>query len=243
MQCWNCLAEIEPGAAFCANCGIDIVNPKANSSRLVMCPTCNDSFPESQLDSSGLTGECPECRRRAEEERLAAEEKKQEQQQKYSEGERADLRNQRNAVRFEVDKCFVRVTRLGLTAKILRKDQNVMGPLLDLSLTGLQCESEGEFESGDHVSIRLLVPAFKEPLNLAGEVRWAEAADAGHTRIGVRFDKTDANTLKHLRALEDHKALREAARLREEALKKASSAAMAKVNSPPAPKRDRPADF
>lgn len=239
MKCWNCLSQLGETASFCPTCGMDVVNPKAESSRLVICPTCSETFPEAQLAPNGLSADCPSCIKRRQEEKERIEKRKEVEREKFEQSARSHLRNQRNADRFEVARCFVRVSRTGIAAMLLQRDQSRMGPLIDLSATGLQCEAEGEFDSGDSVGVKLLVPAFKEPLGLQGKVRWAEAVGTRRTRMGIQFDKTDPATRKHIQALEEHQALREAAILREE--KSSSSAAMLKV--PEEKIRERPADF
>jgi hypothetical protein len=157
--------------------------------------------------------------------------------QRIINSDRADYRNQRKAARFEVTGCFVRISQVGLTAIILRK-QPKLGPLIDLSTTGLQCEADTSYTKGEIVDIHLLVPAFNKPLNLKGEIMWSVCGREGNCRIGVRFDSTDDSTRHHLEALEKHEALRVASNLLEE---KRSSAQIRAVpeNKP----KDRPADF
>lgn len=239
MQCWNCLCELDAEASFCPNCGMDQVNRKVASSQLLICPTCGEAFPESDVTPDAKALECPACLRRHEEERAREDERRELEREKLLNSERFDIRNERSADRFEVVRSFVRVSKLGLTAVLLRKEQKQMVPLIDLSTTGLQCEPEGDFEPGDAVRLELLVPAFGHPLELQGRVRWAESARGGRTRLGIRFDNVDDHASRHLNALSQHRALREAAILLEE--KKASSASMPKITEEMI--HNRPADF
>ncbi|MBN2713568.1 MAG: PilZ domain-containing protein [Planctomycetes bacterium] len=238
MRCFNCGTELSEKNEFCPNCGVDVINSKVSSSQLVICETCGVSFSVSLLDRNGYSMECPDCRRIRTRESERKEQTREMQRVNYEESGRSDQRSQRRDARFEVAKCFVRVQLLGITAKILRRDKPQMGPLIDLSITGLQCEEEGDFGKGDPVMIELLVPAFSTPLKMRGNVCWVQSLGGGRVRMGVRFDKTDEKTTAQLRALEKHQALRDAAIIRE---RNASSSAMLKaVSMPP---KERPLDF
>ena len=238
MRCFNCGSMVSDAAEFCASCGVDVLNPKQASSRLVLCPTCGDSFPAAHLDQRGLTNECPVCQRREEERRLEEEEKQELKRERDAQSDRAGLRSQRRAERFEVAKCFVRVNRLGLTAMLLRRNGPTLAPLIDLSRTGLQCIADGAYAKGESIGVSLLVPAFKEPLSLQATVMWVAPAGEGRARIGLNFDDVEEKVGVHLKALEKHEALREAGNIREE---KSRTGQLPKVE-PDLPK-PRPADF
>ncbi len=236
MRCLNCNSEIGDSQTFCAHCGMDVALPKATGPRARLCTSCGQSFTPMTSSEMDL---CPDCNHRIESRRQAEKERHQRDRQRQDESERSDYSSQRKSARFEVAKCFVRVRVMGVTAVLLRRGKTRAGPLLDLSRGGLQCIAEGRFSKGDVVALQLLVPAFSQPLALNGIVRWVQAEDSEHTRMGIQFADIDAKASAHLTALERHDSLRDAAHLLEE--KKASTSQMKAVK----PKRQntRPSDF
>ena len=237
MRCWNCGTEMGEGDACCANCGVDSLQArKGGGETRVMCEKCGASVPSIEIDAVAGQRLCPACSNRAQDARASGEQRKQrEKEMMRSSG----IRSRRNAERFEVAQCFVRVAPMGLTATLLRRDKLRVGPLVDLSRTGLQCIASGTFAKGDVIRIEILAPAFAKALELRGIVRWAVPAPGEQTRMGVQFDEADPKTRAHLEALEKHEALRNAAFLLEER-KKSSTASMPKVGGEPPP---GPSDF
>lgn len=240
IRCWNCGYPLESDDEICPNCGIGLLNAYRKQSREDLCAQCGQPFTVEMKDVHSEWTICPVCRDKMLRRRKSESERRRVHREKQEHSDRAGLRSQRAAVRFEVARCFVRVSRIGLTAVLLRRSKPRMGPLVDLSMTGLQCVSEGTFEAGDPVSISLLVPAFNEPLALKGMIKWAEPEGKEQTRIGVHFDQTDEKTRTHLAALEKHQALRDAAYLKEE---KQATREIPKPDLNAPPPGERPADF
>jgi hypothetical protein len=229
MRCWNCGHELGDPGELCPNCGVELPTGKsAAKPARTLCEVCGKAVLVAEADAVEGKMLCPQCGvvRRKEHDQ-ADEKKEKEREMMRSSG----IRSRRRADRFEVAQCFVRVAPIGLTAMLLRQDKLRVGPVVDLSRTGLQCISDNKFEKGDIIKVEILAPAFSKALQLRGTVRWAIHEASGQTRMGVEFDSADTKTQAHLEALEKHEALRNAAYLLEE--KKSSTATMKKVDGGP----------
>lgn len=237
-RCWNCGTKLLITDEFCPNCGVDFnVHGAETAPAHKLCTVCGTSF-EIDPYTDPNESRCYACRHLSVDDIMTDKERREVDAERMRTTKGIDYRNMRNAQRFEVAKCFVRVHARGLTARLVGKHKVQMGPLIDLSTTGMQCRSEGVFGKGDAVEVELLVPAFNQPLLLRGTVRWAQP-DKGGTRMGVQFDPADEKTHTHLRALESHPDLRDAAKLRE----KNATSGEHKAVTQPKQSKNRPADF
>ncbi|MCX7934685.1 MAG: PilZ domain-containing protein [Planctomycetota bacterium] len=224
-RCWNCGRMLRDTDAICGNCGVDLIaavraDRKPETARAI-CAQCNASAPLLEMESVNGRLLCAACGLRLREQQAASEERKRKEREMLRQ---SGIRSRRKAERFEVAHCFVRVAPAGLTAKLLRQDKLRVGPLVDLSRTGLQCVAAGRFQKGDVIRVEILAPAFNRPLILRAYVRWAMSEGEGRTRMGVEFDDADPETQAHLKALEQHEALRNAAYLLEEKKKRSTAA-------------------
>lgn len=238
MRCLNCGHELGGAEAFCPNCGVDLPRrDKGGSGARTLCKECGAAFsPEEAL--AGWEALCPKC---AERHAAAADRttgRREREKEKFLASDRAGMRSQRKAERFEVAQCLVKISKTGFSAALLG-GETARGPLIDLSTSGLQCVAAGSFAKGDKVVITLFVPAFGSPLELKGAVRWGVPEGKDKTRVGVEFDRADDKTRAHLEALDKHQALRDAALLRD---RKTSSTQEMKAVRPPDPGA-RPKDF
>ncbi len=208
---------LQNSAAICGNCGVDLVaavmaDRKKDAAR-ALCAQCNTSVSLSEMERINGRLLCTACSVKQRSQQELSDERRRKEREMLSQ---SGIRSRRKAERFEVARCFVRVAPAGLTAKLLRQDKLRVGPLVDLSRTGLQCVAVGHFQKGDAIRVEILAPAFNRPLMLRATVRWVMSEGEGRTRMGVEFDEADQETQSHLEALEKHEALRNAAYLLEE---------------------------
>ena len=163
---------LRDGDAICGNCGVDLVTAVAvnrkDTSR-ALCAQCSVSVSLVEMESMNGRLLCPACAFKQRSQQEASAERKRKEREML---QKSGIRSRRKAERFEVARCFVRVAPVGLTAKLLRQDKLRVGPLVDLSRTGLQCIAAGSFQKGDVIRVEVLAPAFAQPLILRATVRW-----------------------------------------------------------------------
>ncbi|MHC4886924.1 MAG: PilZ domain-containing protein [Planctomycetota bacterium] len=211
-KCPNCKYILPAIADFCTNCGVDIApspdGQEESQAAKAICSVCAESHPRDAIHKVNGKPVCLACVARASTTQLERNAGKQKREARFRAMTGAKGDHRRETKRFEVPRTFAQLRKRGLLARVTGQGGQATGPVLDLSLSGMQCISELEFFPEDKIDIRLTVPAYNSPLLAVGIVRWIYAEGRNH-RLGVQFESMDEKTCKHLEGLQEYETLRE----------------------------------
>ncbi|MBN2712788.1 MAG: PilZ domain-containing protein [Planctomycetes bacterium] len=157
-----------------------------------LCSVCGQSFPESDIADVEGHEMCHECAER---------------QGKFVAGhsdihdslvnrnQYVDSHSDRKTSRIAIEGCFARLSKKGTLVRILSTGRSVMAPVLDLSITGLQCITHLAVELGEEIKIELRLPGLKDSLVLDGIIRRSViSGKEGEWKVGVEFTNLEFNT-------------------------------------------------
>jgi hypothetical protein len=117
--------------------------------------------------------------------------------------------SERVAARFSVPGAMVTLKIKGWKTLMRSGKGEVVGPVLDLSLWGMQCVMPTDLKIGDEVEISLHIPAYNVPMAMDGKIRWVREGAGGRIHVGVAFTDLSDVMEEALLGLQDHPSLRE----------------------------------
>jgi hypothetical protein len=71
-------------------------------------------------------------------------------------------------------------------------------PLRDFSGTGVRFLAEHPFEAGQRMTLQLLLPMAREPVEVAARVAWAKPTMSGLVELGVAFEAEQEERARRL---------------------------------------------
>ena len=69
---------------------------------------------------------------------------------------------------------------------------------MDVSLGGLSFEAARHLDIGELVSLALVIPSEGRRIELKTQIVWVQEFEAGHTKMGARFEHADSALLAEI---------------------------------------------